>query len=166
MRCLEPIVNTLSLDEYGWQEENGAIVPVWYTCLQFPPGNRKGKQEQDLVEAASTPELKRINTEIIESTDYVPETEKSEDIGALKNCTPVTVESKDSTPKANESGDNTPDTIQPNDSQQSSATLSVDEQIDVDNYEEEEQDDCDDWEYLSDFNSTDDFCSDDSNWEG
>ena len=102
MRCLEPIVNTLSLDEYGWQEENGAIIPVWYTCPQFPLGNRKRKGEQ----AVNTPELKRINTEIIESTDNVPETEKSENIGAKtdnsKNCTPVTVESQDSTPKANE----------------------------------------------------------------
>ena len=35
-RCLERLVSELPLEKYGWKKQEKMIIPVWYTCPQFP----------------------------------------------------------------------------------------------------------------------------------
>ena len=42
-RCLYAIVVPLPLNENGWKEDNGIVVPIWYKCSQLPPSMNKKK---------------------------------------------------------------------------------------------------------------------------
>lgn len=37
MRCLQPIINHLPVERYGWKKNRGSLVPLWYTCLKLTP---------------------------------------------------------------------------------------------------------------------------------
>ena len=37
-RCVKQWIEPLNPEEYGWKKGiHGYLVPVWYTCSQFPP---------------------------------------------------------------------------------------------------------------------------------
>ena len=41
-RCLQPMVDPLPLEGNGWKmDDDGFVVPVWYTCPQLPPTIQK-----------------------------------------------------------------------------------------------------------------------------
>ena len=64
LRCLEPIVETLPLDEFGWKVDNEVVVPVWYTCPQLPSGESKKRKRDDhelAVDRLTQPKSKRTN---------------------------------------------------------------------------------------------------------
>lgn len=123
MRCLEPIVETLSIYEYGWKAGNEGV-PVWYTCPQFPPGNQKRKKLKDVGDPVNPREPERMGMDSQRNDDVDNNLEHSLD-------------------------------------DQSQSLLSLEQILDVN----EESDD-DNWGHLSDFGSTDDSGTDDSDWEG
>ena len=40
-RSLDQYIDPLPLHENGWNEEEGDLIPVWYTCKQLPPLRQK-----------------------------------------------------------------------------------------------------------------------------
>ena len=38
-RCVQALVEPLPLNDNGWKvNDEGLIIPTWYTCSQLPPG--------------------------------------------------------------------------------------------------------------------------------
>ena len=37
LRCCEPLINHLNLQDGGWEIKNDEVKPVWYTGSQMPP---------------------------------------------------------------------------------------------------------------------------------
>ena len=72
---MEPIVNPLQLEGYGWKEIDGMIVPIWYTCPQLPPSRKlrdSSKTMETFTEAdVSTiePPVKRAKETFTDETD-------------------------------------------------------------------------------------------------
>ena len=135
VRCLEPVVATLPFNEYGWKKVNGAIVPVWYTCPQFPPGGKKRKkriEDKEIDVTVDEPPKKRTNDAVDDSylVDQHIEVEASQQSSDVAYEEVLT--------KENDNCDET------------------------DDYEVDDDDDY--WEHFSDFSSSDD-SSDDSDWE-
>ena len=74
-RCLQALVEPLPLNDNGWKvNDEGLIIPIWYTCSQLPPGmckkghvtGRKGKSSKsrrreflNLVKSSCEPPTKR-----------------------------------------------------------------------------------------------------------
>ena len=59
MRCLEPNVETLPPENFGWKEKDGSIVPVWYTCPKLPTVSRKRKKQA--APATCKPKRMKVN---------------------------------------------------------------------------------------------------------
>ena len=126
-----PIIDALPLEKGGWKESNGTILPVWYTCTQFPPIDKGHKR------VINEPTSGKISTD---EPDCV-QLDKTQSSYVCQST------SENLSNQSNVNNDNEVDEFDENDEGWI--------------YETDEE-----WEHLSDFDLTDDSCSDDSDWEG
>ena len=47
LRCCQPVINHLNIQDCGWESKDDEVKPVWYTGSQMPPSvQRKRAQEK------------------------------------------------------------------------------------------------------------------------
>ncbi|KAG1675715.1 hypothetical protein GQR58_014542 [Nymphon striatum] len=67
-QCTQQMIDYPPLNKtWGWKEEEVGIVPVWYTCSQFPPNNNQLDTDSSDDEGAEVDDGRESNEE--ESTD-------------------------------------------------------------------------------------------------
>ena len=70
-QCTQQMINYPPLTEaWGWKEEETGIVPIWYTCSQFPPNNNQSDTESSGDGAEVVSGSKNSEAESTDNSEY------------------------------------------------------------------------------------------------
>ena len=70
LRSLEPIVNQLPVEDFGWTKNSESLVPLWYTCPRLPPKTINSiANSKPFSELTSEPPKKQSRISEVEDSD-------------------------------------------------------------------------------------------------